>query len=325
VRDNSTSNVRRRFSPGLLLAGLMTACSTSSDPDPATVQRSLVAHSLLRVPTDDYPVLVTASVIPFAAAPAPMAETVSREQLIEREQVVVAVGRNSSQCFDSVVQKAFTASRPDLNTSFVACPDRDAAELMMVGRADFALLSGSLSAREQHAGLRQTRIGVELFALAVSPDFPARSLTNTQVRQVLTGQITDWQQLGYDAGPVVTVIPAERALAERAARALILGDDFAAGAVRVSSDRHVADQILRNPGAIGVVRVTDRPLESGQKLLQIDWTPATPEAFGYSTYPYGIPVHMVTSGQPGDTALSFLQFAQSDDGRELLGRTLCLR
>lgn len=327
MRKNSTSNVRRGARSSLLLAGLMTACSANSDPDPAVVYRNLVAQSQLRTPTDDNPVFVTASVLPSSAAlaPVPMAETTAREELLERDQVVVALGRNASQSFDPVLEQAFAATRPDLHASFVACPDRDAVELMMIGRADFALLGGSLSAREQHAGLRQTRIGLELFALAVAPDFPARSLTHTQVRQVLSGAVTDWQQLGYDAGPIVTVIPADRALAERAARALILGDDFAAGAVRVASERHVADQILRNPGAIGVVRVTGRPLESSQKLLQIDWTPATPEAFGYGTYPYGVPVHMVTSGQPDDLAASFLRFAQSEDGRELLGRTLCVQ
>lgn len=303
----------------------MTACSANSDPDPAAVHRNMVAHSQLRTPTEDYPVFVTASLLPATAAPAPIGETSRREALVQRDQVIVALGKNASQCFNFALEQAFAATRPDLHASFVACPDRDAVEMMMVGRADFALLSGSLSAREQHAGLRQTRIGLELFALAVSPNFPVGSLSHTQVRQVLSGQVRDWQQLGYDAGPIVTVIPADRAIAERAARALILGDDFAPGAVRVASERHVADQILRNPGAIGVVRVTNRPLESGQKLLQIDWTPATPEAFGYGTYPYGVPVHMVTSGQPDDTASSFLQFAQSEDGRELLGRTLCVQ
>lgn len=195
VRKNSTSNVRRRARPCLLLAGLMTACSANSDPDPAVVYRNLVAQSQLRTPTDDNPVFVTASVLPSPAAlaPVPMAETSAREELLERDQVVVALGRNASQSFDPVVEQAFAATRPDLHASFVAVPDRDAVELMMVGRADFALLGGSLSAREQHAGLRQTRIGLELFALAVSPDFPARSLTHTQVRQVLSGEVVDWE------------------------------------------------------------------------------------------------------------------------------------
>jgi phosphate transport system substrate-binding protein len=190
---------------------------------------------------------------------------------------------------------------------------------------DFVVLGGSLSPRERHAGLRQTRLGLELFAIAVSPDFPLRSLSRSQVRQLLAGEVTEWGQLGYDLGPVTAVVPAERALAERAAKALIPGDDFAAAAVRVASEALVAEQVQRHRGAIGVVRVPSRPQESGLRLLPIDWTPPTPEAFGYGTYPFGVPVHLITSGQPDGAAQRFLQFAQSVEGRTMLSRTLLVQ
>lgn len=322
--NNSTSRKRRGLCPSLLLAALTPACSMDSDPDPNEIRRELARSADWEPVIDDAPVPFTVQLEVAAVAPVPMAESNRRAQAAEREPVAIALGRNAAHCFGPVAQQAFAAACPDLHGSFVTCPDRTAVEQMMVGRLDFVLLGGSLSAREQHAGLRQTRIGVELFALVVAPDFPARSLTRTQVRQVLTGEVSDWQQLGYDAGPVVAVVPSDRELAERAARALILGDDFAAGAVRVASEREVADQMLRTPGAIGVVRITGQPMEAGQKLLQIDWTPPTPEAFTYGTYPFGSPVHLVTSGQPSTLALRFLQFAQSEDGRELLGRTLSL-
>ncbi len=323
--NNSTSRERRGFAPSLLLAALTAACTTGTEPDPSEVRRDLALRAQPWSLIDDSPVAVTVDLMGMAASPAPMTESLNRQSLTVRERMLVAVGRNASPCVDPAVQHGFAAACADLEGSFAVCPDRDAVEQMLLGRVDLALLGGSLSAREQHAGLRQTRLGVELFALAVAVDFPARSLTRTQVRQVLTGEISDWQQVGYDAGPVLAVVPADRGLAERAAHTLILGDDFGAGAMRVANERLVADQILRNRGTIGVVRVTSGGSLLGLKLLQIDWTPPTPEAYGYGTYPYGVPVHMVTSGQPSSVALRFLQFAQSEDGRELLGRTLALQ
>lgn len=311
-----------RLARSLLLAAFAAACSTGSEPDPSEVRRDLALGS--EWPSDGLVLPATADLGCLPAAPAPMAEVVMRRDSIARDSLVVAVGRNAAHCFDSTAERALAAAFPDWHGSFVASTDRDAVERLLVGSADLALLGGSLSVAEQNAGLRQTRIGLELFALAVALDFPARSLSRAQVRQVLNGEVTDWQQLGYDAGPVVAVVPAERSLAERAARALVGADDFAAAAVRVGSERHVADQLLRNRGAIGVVRVTGQPVEAGQRLLQIDWTPPSPEAFAYGTYPYGVPVHMVTPGQPSALALRFAQFARSEDGRELLGRTLAL-
>ena len=84
-------------------------------------------------------------------------------------------------------------------------------------------------------------------------------------------------------------------------------------------ERHVADQLLQHRGGIGLIRLTDAPRVSGQKLLEINWTAPSAEAFGYGTYPYGVPLQLITSGVPDPLALSFLDFARSDAGRGHLG------
>jgi hypothetical protein len=66
-------------------------------------------------------------------------------------------------------------------------------------------------------------------------------------------------------------------------------------------------------------------MERGLKLLQIDWTAPSFDAFHYGTYPYALPLQLVTSGTPTGEALRFLEFGKSDSGRELLGRALCTR
>ena len=143
------------------------------------------------------------------------------------------------------------------------------------------------------------------------------------MRRILTGEVDNWQQLGFADEAIVAVVPSDPDLAERAARALIPGDSYASTCIKVKGEQHVADQLMQHPGAIGIVRVDARPRASSQRLLQIDWTDPSPEAFGYGTYPYGIPLQLVTSGQPRDHAALFLEFAQSPEGRELLGRSLC--
>lgn len=255
--------------------------------------------------------------------PAPMGETRNeRSSIAPRDKAVIAVGHRARGMMDPAIERAF-GSAADLDVTFSTCGDRDAVELMMLSRVDMALLGGQLSQREIGAGLREARVGLELFALAVAADFPRQSLSRGEMRQLLTGEISSWQQLGCDRGAVVVVTPAETQLARRAASTLIHGDNFTASAVRVAGDRHVADQLLRNPGAIAIVRVGAVP-PTGMKLLQLDWTPPTADAFQFGNYPYGVPLHVVTTGDPDAFARLFLEFAQSEDGRELLGRTLLL-
>lgn len=259
---------------------------------------------------------------PYAAA-APIGEPApTRSALAEPEIQVVAIGRNARSSCDADLIAAYRSTLRDMQCRTVACTDRETVDLMMLARADFGLIGGKLSRREVQAGLRQTQIGVELFALSVAPDSDVRSLTPQQVRQIFTGAATEWSQLGFEGGEITAVVPSDGALAERAERVLIPGDRFASRCVAVQSERHAVDQLLQHPDAIAIVRITAEPREPGQQLVQIGWTPPTPAAFGYGTYPFGIPLQLVTSGQPDQQALDFLAFAESDEGRRLLGRTL---
>ncbi|MCR9244370.1 MAG: substrate-binding domain-containing protein [bacterium] len=256
--------------------------------------------------------------------PMPIGETAgTRQDVPDRTELVIALGQQARSLCGDRLAAGFAAAAPDYAASFPESKDRDAIELRMLNRVDAALIAGKLSPRERAAGVRETPLGLELWALAVAPDFPADSLTSTVVRQVLTGEIKNWQRLGHDRGPAVVVVPSGRDQTRRAARSLILGDAFAPEAIRVADDRHVRDQLLRHEGAIAVVRVpSTAPV--GMKLLQIDWNPPTPEAFAYGNYPYGVPLALVTSARVDGGVQAFLDYVRSEDGREAFGNHVLL-
>lgn len=308
--------------PGRLAIGLgflLGACSFGADPNPSAIA-SADRGALLIGDTGAVLQAVGAVADEPAMPPAPAGET-RLSALVVKRQSVIAVGLDAAAICDPGLMPAF-AQACAVAATLPNCSDREVVDLMTVGRADFGLIGGDLSPRELQAGLCQTRLGVELFALTVAPDLPLRSLTRSQMRQILTGEVRDWQKLGLKPGPIVVVAPADRTLAVRAARALIPGDEILADAVRVASERHVVDQLLQKPGAIGIVRLDMLPRESGQKLVQIDWITPSTEAFAFGTYPFGRAVHLITSGQPNGTARQFLDFARGPQGQELLGHTM---
>ena len=71
-----------------------------------------------------------------------------------------------------------------------------------------------------------------------------------------------------------------------------------------------------------VVRVGTSPPAEGVRLLQIDWSAPTLDAFRFGTYAPGVPVTLVTTGQPAGLARDFLAFARAAEGSELLGRSV---
>jgi ABC-type phosphate transport system substrate-binding protein len=314
----------------VLLAIATSACGSDSDPDPNAIAAALDAE---RQPPPDWnrPVTEVAEgnssnpSNPSQPPPVPSEETQVREDAPARQVTTIALGIDAAHVLDTTVQRAVAQGCPELFAKYAPCSDRDAVEVLMVGRAEFGVIGGPLSPREVEAGLCQTRIGIELFALAVAQDLPARSLSRAQVRQVLTGEVTRWEQFGYEGGEITVFAPADRNMAQRAARALMPGDNFAATARRVDSQRELASNILVVGGSIGIVHVLDQPLEAGLRLLQIDWIAATAETFESDTYPFGQAVHLVTSGPPTGTSLKFLEYVRSEDGRSLLQRCLLLR
>ncbi|MBL8755570.1 MAG: substrate-binding domain-containing protein [Planctomycetes bacterium] len=301
----------------LCCSSLLAACLGDGDPIPQAAQPAA------QEPGGPYVAsVVQVAYLPAAAMPAPAVELRAAPTPAERRSAAIVVGRSAEHVVDQRFARTFTSSRDGVDGVPVVATDRDAVELMQLGRADFAVIGGNLSARDQQSGLRGTRLGVELFALSVAPQSAVRSLTHTQVRQIFTGQVTTWAQLGMAGGAIVPLVPSAKGLAERAARVLIPGDPFAPTCLGVASERHVVDQLLREPGAIGIVCLNGEPRVDGQKLVAIDWSPPTIEAFQYATYPYGMPVTLVTSGPPSGIAADFLAFARSEAGRGLLARAL---
>lgn len=312
--NNSTAG-RRRYGVATLV--LLGACTFGEDPDP----RQFASRTAMPVPTTwEAPIPVVAWVEPRPDAAAPLAET--RPQTGPRRGARIVLGQHAVHVIDETIQRGFAALDPGSEPTFVPRTDRDAIELLLVGEADFAVVGTELSERERRAGLCQTRLGVELFALAVAPGSPVASLSRQQVRQIFTGTARDWRDLGFAPGPIVAVAPSEQKKAERAARALLPGDPFAESVVRVATNRHVADQILQHPTAIGVVTI-DADKVSGMKLVSIDLCPPTPEAYEHGTYPFGVPIHLVTAGLPNGEAQRFLDHLRGA-AREPLTAKLCL-
>jgi ABC-type phosphate transport system substrate-binding protein len=299
------------------------ACTSGADPDPVAIRRNMLLDG--RLQTQKEPELRAESVaLGTPAAPAPGVESSTRQLQSPAQTIPVALGREAALWFDREMQAAFAAANPDWNVATSTSLEREALARLTAGEAECALYSGTLTSRDLHAGLQQVRIGAELYALVVADDFPARNLTRSQMRQALTGEVQDWQQLGYTTGPVLVIVPADRSAADRAARALILGDNFHTSFFRLSDEAQVYSRVQHTRGAIGIVKVTGaRPKPPpGLRYMLVDWMAPTAANLRTGSYPHGQPMQLVTVGAPNAEARKLQHFFASPEGRDLLARHL---
>lgn len=300
----------------LLAVGLLlTACGEPRDPreELAELQREQAARG-----ADLDLVLPVVASLDASPMPAPAVEVAagSRTGTVGSDAVSIAVDHRTLQVLDDRWQSAFEAAA-GARLAPVVTHERDGLDLLLLGETDLALFTGTLSARELQAGLRQAELGVELFALVVPDTSPVQSLSRPQLRQLLLGEVVSWQSFGYDLGPINLVLPTDREQLARAGQAL-LGGPITAPAIRVRDERNLADQLLRTPGAIGVVRVGVDRRDPRSRLLPIDYTEPTVPAWQQGLYPFGLPVQLVTMGPAMGPAQRIVQFARCRDGQRLL-------
>lgn len=314
------SNANHRSTRAVLAACLLVAAGCSQpepEPSPSPFARELAGAPRSPREQPAEPVVAAFEFAMPPPTPAPMGE--ARLGAAAARKASVLLG-NGAVAADAGLAAAFGREDEAVALTKTACTDRDAIELMLLGRADFAVIAGKLSSRDQHAGLRQTPIGIELWGLAVADASPLRSLSRAQMRQVLTGEVRDFLRLGQPNGAIHVFVPADADAARRAAKALIPGDPLGAMSTALADGDLLG--ALREPGAIGVIRIGAAPLPDGVRLLAIDWSQPTADAFRFGTYPFGSPLTLVTQGQPAGAAATFLAFARSADGQAVIGRSL---
>jgi phosphate transport system substrate-binding protein len=140
----------------------------------------------------------------------------------------------------------------------------------------------------------------------VNKQNPVTSITKAQFRDVASGKVNNWKQLGGADMPikVITGTPttATRLVVERQ---VLDGQPFAAGALQVRTTAEELKHVSHEAGAIGFIsdRYVDAP---GSNVKAVSGPPASR------------PWAMVTIGKPAGDAQKLHDFLLSPEGQKLL-------
>jgi phosphate transport system substrate-binding protein len=124
--------------------------------------------------------------------------------------------------------------------------------------------------RAQMRGFRldQVPIAIDALAVYVHPAVQVPGLTIAQVRDIFTGKVTNWQQVG---GPNLPVVPFSRNLQAGGTvdffkETVLQGQDLGANVREIRDTTHSLRQVGATPGGIGYANV---PLVVRQEMVRI--------------------------------------------------------
>ncbi len=155
---------------------------------------------------------------------------------------------------------------------------------------------------------------------------PVTNLTSAQLRDVLTGKITNWKELGGpDHAILVVARKGKVSGVGYTARQILFHDpnlDYAPGALLVRSSGPLENKVQSDPYAIGITGISSahKRIAAGKSLktLSIDGVAATPENIASGKYAAVRPLYITTKGRPTGADKAFLDWVLSPEGQKII-------
>ena len=251
------------------------------------------------------------------------AETPAEETPAQEETLSGSVSTNGSTSMEKVIgvlSEQFMADNSGVSVTYDPTGSGTGIEAAKNGTCDIGLSSRALKDEETSAGLVGTTVALDGIAVIVNADSKVSDLTVEQIAQIFTGAVTDWSEVGGDAG-TISCIGREAGSGTRAGFETITDTkDTCVLAQELTSTGAVIEAVKGNPNAIGYASLSAVEGQEGIKALTVGGVACSEETVLDGTYAIQRPFVLVTKE---GTALSaqaqaFFDFATSSAANDLI-------
>ncbi len=141
------------------------------------------------------------------------------------------------------------------------------------GTSEAGMSSRTLSPAEKGYGLTELIIAIDGIAVILNNNNPVSNLTIEQIRDIYTGNITDWSQVGGQAGKIA-VVSREPGSGTRGAFEEIVGfiDRMVLGATEFDGTGAIKAEVSKNVDAIGYISLGS--VDNSIKTAVVEGIPA---------------------------------------------------
>lgn len=192
-------------------------------------------------------------------------------------------------------------------------------EAVTNGTADIGDVSRALTDEEKAAGLVENIVALDGIAVVTDTANTATNLTTQQLKDIYTGKITNWSEVG-GADQNIVVIGRESGSGTRDAFEEILDiADQCQLAQTLNETGAVAAAVQSTPGAIGYISLD--ALNDKVKALQLDGVAPSEETVKDGSYTLQRPFVMATKGEISEQSAqvqAVFEFINSDAGQEVI-------
>ena len=202
------------------------------------------------------------------------------------------------------------------------------AKSLIEGSCDVATMSRYMKDTEFQAAYKAGRkpnahaIAIDGIAVTVNPSNPVKNLTIAQIRDVYSGKITRWNQLGGPNLPIVVLTRDTSSGTYETFVKLVMGKGvkMTAKAEYVGSNGQMRTRLQTVKGAIGYLGLGF--VDKSVKAIRVNSIPATKRAIASGAYPLARHLYLLTNGFPARGSLQhkFVSLYLTPQGQEIISR-----
>lgn len=233
---------------------------------------------------------------------------------------VATNGSTSMEEVMGVLTEQFTNDNPDVSVTYDPTGSGTGIEAAANGTADIGLSSRALTEEETASGLVGTEVALDGIAVIVNADSPVADLSVEQIAQIFTGEITDWSEVGGDAGEIACIGREANSGTRDGFESITETEDACVLSQELNSTGAVIQAVSSSPNAIGYASLSAVEGQDGIKAITVGGVACTEETVKDGTYEIQRPFVFVTKegAALSEAAQAFFDFATSADASELI-------
>lgn len=109
---------------------------------------------------------------------------------------IVVAGSSSITPLMEKLKEAYTAKNPKVNIEILQSDSTTGINSVVQGIADIGMVSRELKDKERDLGIKDEVLAVDGLAVIVNPKNAISDLTKAQVKDIFSGKITKWENVG---------------------------------------------------------------------------------------------------------------------------------
>ncbi|MHC1753341.1 PstS family phosphate ABC transporter substrate-binding protein [Humidesulfovibrio sp.] len=220
--------------------------------------------------------------------------------------------------------EAFMAQNKGISVSISASGSGDGAKALIDGSTPLAMLSREMKeseiklAKEKGVSPKQIIIAYDCLTPVVHSSNPINNITMAQLKDIYTGKVTDWKDLGGAAGAISVVSrDSSSGTFEYWNEHVLQKERVYARAQMQASNGAVAQVVGKQKTSIGYVGLAYAHAP-GLKALTVDGVAGSVENTLNGTYPVSRGLYLYTNGEPTGDVAKLVNFILSDAGQKIV-------